>query len=149
MSRFNREDLDALTSNELAAMHYGMREASEDAGANADLAHFVLRERMITEGASKLDTTDFTGTLKPGAWQHNLEDAPGLILALHSILTPEQLELAVIPSKPTPERLNQMGLNELLKLGGAVAETINDFRTSGRGDSTLKLTKKEAKDGSI
>ncbi|KKN13098.1 hypothetical protein LCGC14_1009880 [marine sediment metagenome] len=104
----------------------------------ADLAEFELVNRMVTKGATKLDTEHWVGTLSPGAPFHTIDD--DLMMRLDGLLSDEDWGRARVHP---PALWDKRVLNELAKLGGDVKAVIEGATVSERGRPKLKLSRKE------
>lgn len=102
-----------------------------------------LEGQMKDRGATHLDTENWSGRMKPGAKNHTIDDPQRLREELMGLgLNLDELAPTFIFPPAPPMRVDQRGLNELLKLGGEVARVIGENRKTVQGDPRLVLERK-------
>lgn len=105
-------------------------------------ALFELEKRMQERGAKKLATDHYTGVVRPGGISYRIDDLDRLRERLRQHVDPGDVDRAFPEPKLPAQGVNQAVLNELLKLGGEIAEIINEERAGTRGRSNLELSRK-------
>lgn len=135
--------LEEYTDDTLAGMILGFGEEGAKLLRLASAARFELENRLQERKATKLDTERYTGSLRPGAIQHTVDDVLRFQSRIRGRVSGDDLDRAFpLPPIPGP-RADHRVINELAKRGGEVAEIIDEERTSTRGRPTLDLTHKE------
>lgn len=140
-------NIEEFSDDTLAEMSDGYAREADRLFRLARGAHAELTARMVERDATKLDTEHWTGTMKPGAISHTVEDLPLFRKRLATLLGKEQIEAAFVQPPTPPLRVDHRFINDYHKQGGVIASVIDDFRKSVRGDSRLVLERKPEKEG--
>jgi hypothetical protein len=142
--KLTTEALDELSDDALALIAVEWADEGRQFLHGATLARYELEKRMEQQGATQLDTENWTGVLKSAGYDHMIEDNDGLRDALVNAGVDAgkiNTEVYVIP--PVPQaRWNHRALNELHKLGGAVAAAIDQYRRATPKRRVLELKAK-------
>ena len=137
------EDVLAEYSDDtLATMADELAKEAERLGRLARGAHQELLVRMLEREATRLDTPNWTGTVKPGPIHHTVDDVGRFMLRLALLVNGDELDTAFVQPPLPPMRIDHRGLNELSKRGGEIAAIVDEERSSVRGESVLKLERK-------
>ena len=152
--KLTTEALDELNDDALATIAVEWKAEAKRFNDGAGLALFELERRMEESGATQLDTESWMGKLESKGYTHAIEDDEAFRAALVAADVDEYRlneEVYAFPPPPSePKRhWNMRALNELHKLGGAVAEAIDAHRrsTPNRKTLALKVKLQEARNG--
>ena len=139
------EDVLAEYSDDtLATMADELAKEAERLGRLARGAHQELLARMLEREASILDTPNWKGKVKPGPIHHTVDDLPRFRYRLQDVVSDDEIEAAFVQPPAPPMRVDMRQINELYKRGGEIAAIVDEERRSVRGESILKLERKEA-----
>ena len=144
--KLTAEDLDSMSENVLATFAVEWKREGRAFLDGADLAQFELEKRMEQSGATQLDTESWTGKLASKGYTHSIGDDGDFCKALLAAGVSQQLldkeAYAKPPPVPRTRRWDMRTLNELHKLGGKIAEAIDQYRRSTPNRKRLELKAK-------
>lgn len=129
-----------LNDDALAELVEVWDQESKNLRKGSQLARDELTERMKERNATHIDTEHWAGQVRPGPFDHVVDDEAMEALAK---LVPPGVWHSCTMLKPAVTVWDHRKLNELWKLGGEVAETIDAARVSTRQRGKLELTRKE------